>query len=217
MSLKTVYYKDIKIRLPSGIIISGPSGSGKTSFLMQLLQHAEDFITPEPKAILYCYAQYNKHIPMLERAGIICCAGIPDDELIASLPRPLLIILDDLMGAVSEKYISDMFTRRAHHEGFSIIFIVQNLFEKHIRVARFNAQYLILMRQPNSMMNVRNIAQQLFPRNMGYFMAAYNDATAQPFGYLMIDLHAASNPVLRLRTNILPGEEDPTIYLPRNV
>lgn len=217
VSLPSFDFDDLKWKLPFGCIVSGPSGSGKTSFLRKLLDHVDKLITPTPASILYCYGSYHKFIPSLERSGVVCCSGIPSDELIAKLPRPLLIIFDDLMGCVSEKYITEMFVKRAHHEGFGMIFLLQNLFSRELRVSRFNSQYLILMRQPNSMQNVRNIAQQLFPGNMKYFMAAFSDATAEPFGYLMVDLHAASNQLLRLRSKIFPDNTDKTIYLPSNV
>uniref|UniRef100_A0A183C280 UBX domain-containing protein n=1 Tax=Globodera pallida TaxID=36090 RepID=A0A183C280_GLOPA len=69
-----------------------------------------------------------------------------------------------------------------------------NLFERKIKVARQNAQYVVLMRSPNSVLAVRNLGVQLFPRQLGYFLDAYRQATSQPYGYLMIDMSASSDP-----------------------
>jgi hypothetical protein len=82
-------------------------------------------------------------------------------------------------------------------------------------VARINAQYLILMRAPNAALSIRNIGTQLFPRQLEYFLNAYRNATALSYGYLMVDLHAGSDPLLRLRTNIFKNEEK-TLYISKN-
>jgi hypothetical protein len=78
------------------------------------------------------------------------------------------------------------------------------------------------------MLSIRNLAHQLFPRQSAYFMDAYRQACAQPYGYLLgnpylniplqkfiVNLHANSNNNLRLRTSIFPGEES-TVFIPKN-
>ncbi|KAL3107679.1 hypothetical protein niasHT_018812 [Heterodera trifolii] len=64
------------------------------------------------------------------------------------------------------------------------------------------------MRAPNSLLSIRNIGVQLFPRQLDFFLDAYRKATACPYGYLLIDMHASSDPVLRLRTNIFKDEQE---------
>ena len=71
------------------------------------------------------------------------------------------------------------------------------------------------MRAPNSALQIKNLGSQLFPRQLSYYLDAYKQATIDPYGYILIDLHAASNPVLKLRTNIFPGDER-IIFTPRN-
>jgi hypothetical protein len=120
------------------------------------------------------------------------------------------------MSSVSEKYLSDIFCKRSHHQNFGVIFITQNLFDKNIRVSRNNAQYLLLTRSVNSMNAIRNIGSQLFPRKLDYFLKSYADATSEPYTYLFLDLHAASRPELRLRTKIFPQDSERIIFLPQN-
>ena len=97
-----------------------------------------------------------------------------------------------------------------------MIFITQNLFEKSLRVARNNSQYIILMRAPNAVLQIKNLGTQLFPGQLPYFLDAYRKATEKPYGYLVLDLHAASPPILRLRANILPGDDEKIIFIPKN-
>ncbi|KAI1701179.1 hypothetical protein DdX_16266 [Ditylenchus destructor] len=67
------------------------------------------------------------------------------------------------------------------------------------------------------MLQIRTLAQQLFPRQLDYMLSAYKLATEVPYGYLLLDLHPATNPLLRLRTRIFPDEEDRTIFLPKTL
>ena len=208
--------KDLKFKLPFGMIISGPSSSGKSTILLKFISEASDIIEPKPKSILYCFGEMNNIVPLLQKSGVDVFAGVPPEDLIKKYPKPLLLILDDLILSVDEKYLSELFTKKSHHQNFSVIFVTQNLFDKKIKVARQNSQYLVLMRSPNSMLSIRNIGVQLFPKQLDYFLDSYRQATKQPFGYLLVDMHASSDPTLRLRTNIFKEDDEKIIFIPIN-
>jgi hypothetical protein len=93
--------------------------------------------------------------------------------------------------------------------------LVQNLFDSKIKVPRINSQYIILMRAPNSLLSIRNLGTQLYPRKIGFFLDAYKKATASQYGYLLIDMHPASRSYIRLRTCIFPGEAA-NIFIPKS-
>uniref|UniRef100_A0A914LR03 Uncharacterized protein n=1 Tax=Meloidogyne incognita TaxID=6306 RepID=A0A914LR03_MELIC len=198
------------------MILAGPSSSGKSTFLLKFIADSNELIDPSPKSILYCFGEMNNIVPLLQKSGVGVFAGVPPEELIKKYPKPLLLILDDLLLSINEKYLSELFTKKSHHQNFSIIFVAQNLFDPKIKVARQNSQYIIIMRSPNSMLSVRNIGVQLFPRQLDYFLDAYRQATRHPYGYLVIDMHASSDPTLRLRTNIFKDDEEKLIFIPKN-
>lgn len=208
--------KDLNLKSPFGMIISGPSSSGKTSFLLKFIAEAKELIYPMPASILYCFGENSQVVPILQKSGINVYAGVPPEDVIKRQPKPLLLILDDLLLAIEEKYLNSLFTAKSHHQNFSIIFVTQNLFDKKIKIARINSQYLVLMRSPNSALSIRNIGVQLFPRQLDYFLDAYRQATIQPYGYLLIDMHASSDPLLRLRTGIFKEDEDRIIFTPKS-
>uniref|UniRef100_A0A914H8S8 Uncharacterized protein n=1 Tax=Globodera rostochiensis TaxID=31243 RepID=A0A914H8S8_GLORO len=162
----------------------------------------------------------NSTVPVLQKAGVDVYAGVPSEELIKQLPKPLLLILDDLMLSIEERYLSELFTKKSHHHNFAVVFVTQNLFERKIKVARMSAQYLVLMRAPNSLLSIRNVGVQLFPRQLDFFLDAYRKATARPYGYLLIDMHASSDPALRLRTSIVKNEQEEdegtVVFIPKN-
>lgn len=112
-------------------------------------------------------------------------AGIPNEELLKNIPAPFILVLDDLMGEIDQKRLADLFTKKSHHNNFAVIFLSQNLFDKALRVPRTNAQFIFLMRAPNDMLSIRNLAHQLFPRENSFFLDAYKQACSNPYGYLL--------------------------------
>lgn len=75
-------------------------------------------------------------------------AGLPNDEFLSKIQKPFILVLDDLMGEVEPKRLADLFTKKSHHNNFTVIFLSQNLFDKAMRVPRSNAQYIFLLRAP---------------------------------------------------------------------
>lgn len=213
--------KDLKLHLPFGCVVAGSSSSGKSSFIFRLLAQADRFIEPIPKAILYCYGEYNHQIPELQRSGVNICSGVPTEEAIQRLPKPALVILDDLLYSIEPKFLADLFTKKSHHNNFGIILLTQDLFDRKLKVVRQNSMYIVLLRAPNSALAIRNLGIQLFPRELAFFMDAYKQATqTERYSYLFIDLHPLSHSSLRLRTNIFKDEQEDqkkqlTVFLPK--
>ena len=107
-----------------------------------------------------------------------------------------------------------IFTRGSHHWNMSIVFVTQHMFTKEIRIARNNAHYLVCLRNPAGQLQLRNLAAQIYPGQVGFMLNAYKSATENNYGYLVIDLHPASSEILRLRTNIFPPHF-PVIFVPK--
>lgn len=198
---------------PFTLILSGATGSGKTQWLLKFLNNIDDLIDPAPVKILYCYGEMNESIIALKNKGIETYNGIPDIELVKSQEKPLLLILDDLMLNMKNDFIDLLFTRGSHNWNTSVIFVTQSLYGRDIKTARANSHYLVLMRNPSAQLHIRTLGSQLFPRRLNYFMDSYNDATKEPFSYMVINMHPNAPENLRLSTNIFPNEKN-TIYLP---
>jgi hypothetical protein len=73
----------------------------------------------------------------------------------------------------------------------------------------------MLTRAPNAILSIRTLGSQLFPKQMNFFMDAYNQSTKEAWGYLLIDMFPTSDPQLKLRTNIFPGDNK-VVFLPQN-
>lgn len=195
------------------MVVSGSSSSGKTTWMLKLLAHASEMISPPPAQILYAYGEYHGHVAMLEKRGLLTHAGLPSDEMLGRCEKPMLLVLDDLMLASSEEYLADMYSKKSHHRNISVMFLTQDLFSKHLKVARNNSQYIVLMNAPNSALSIRTLGSQLFPGRVPFFLDAYRKATEKQYGYLLLDMHPSSNPTFRLRTDIFPDQHT-VIFIP---
>jgi hypothetical protein len=216
--------KELKLNLPFGCVVAGPSTSGKSTFIRKLISHSAEMISPPPRSIAYFYGEYSDMVRELQQHStspeVQVLSGLPTDEQLKRLEKPALVILDDLLYTLDQpKYLADLFSKKAHHMNMGVVFVAQDVFERKIRVARQNSQYLVLTRAPSSALSIRNLGIQLFPGQgqLKFFLDAYRQATAEKYSYLFVDLHPASDPSLRLRTNIFPDDPDPlSIFTPKN-
>jgi hypothetical protein len=196
----------LKFKHPFNMIVGGASGSGKTRWIMKFLKSHAHLIDIPMKHILYCYGVYDNDVLIFQNWGMETHYGLPTEEKLKELPKPLLVIFDDLMIDSKSKYLDILFTRGSHHWNMSIVFVAQNLFNKQLSNARTNAHYLVLLKSPSSELQIRILGAQLFPRNLNYFMESYADATDNPFGYLVINNHPRGNKQLKLTSEIFPNE-----------
>ena len=224
-------------RHPFTMVVSGSTGSGKTVWVMRLIKHLNALIENSDgrdraiTSLLYCYGALNENVMELkskeelinQKAGdirIITYSGVPNEELIrkeAGTERKLLVVLDDFMVSAKSSFLDTLFTLGSHNWGVSVILVTQHLFGKELRIARNNSHYIVLLRNPSGALQIRNIAGQLFPGRLSYFMESYADATKQPFSYLLIDMHPKTEDHMRLKASIYPEEGPYTVvYVPKD-
>ena len=112
--------------------------------------------------------------------------------------------------AGDSKELGDLFTKGSHHRNLTIIYIVQNLFDKSrsMRTISLNSQYLVLFKYPRDKTFVQHLGNQMHPKNTKLLVDAFDDATQAPYGYLLIDLRQETPEDMRIRTNIFPGEQE---------
>jgi hypothetical protein len=133
--------------------------------------------------------------------------GLPDLDTLDPREKHL-IILDDLMDETNQK-VSSLFTKKSHHRNIIVMYIVQNLFHrgKHHKTISHNVIYMVVFQNQRDVSQIMALAHQMHPQRTKYFLEAYTAATAQPHGYLVIDMKQESPAILRLRSHIFPSEE----------
>lgn len=112
----------------------------------------------------------------------------------------------------NDKDMEKLFTQKAHHLRFTVIFITQNLFCKGLtsRTISLNLHYFILMRNPRGVTQIRTLGQQI--GQMKTLITAYKDATREKFSYLLVDLSPVSDDIHRFRTKVF-NQEDTILYV----
>ena len=90
----------------------------------------------------------------------------------------------------------------------SVILLFQNLFHKnkHARNISLNSYYLVLYNNPRDESQIANLFRHIYPTRWRFAVEANKDATREPYSYLLVDLRPEQDEVLRLRTNVFPGE-----------
>ena len=211
------------LHTPCNICVQGANMVGKTHLVVRMLQQANTIFDPSPEKILYCYSEWQDSFDLLQETvpNIEFYQGVPPATFIdewSATKRPQLVCLDDLMMAIcNSAEMVQLFTVKCHHRQITTISILHSLFPpgKHSKTLSLNYNYFLLFQNYRDRMQVSYFGKQLFASNVAYFLSAYQKATSRKWGYLLVDLHAKSDPQFRLRTNILKGEGDPLIYVPK--
>jgi hypothetical protein len=206
----------LKLAHPATYLVVGASFSGKTTLTRRLIQ--EGMFEPFPDHIIWCYGEYQALYDEMLPLGIEFVEGLPADLYDKLDPsKRNLVVIDDLMDeAKDDKTLSKLFTKGSHHKNVSVIFILQNLFPqgKHCRNISLNTQYIILFKNTRDKSQINCLGRQMFPGKVKFFHEAYNDATKDRGGYLLIDLKPDTVDEWRLRTKIFPGENT-VVYVPK--
>ena len=168
------------------IQISGPTLCGKTRLVLRILE--EQLVLPFPTLIIWVFSQWQ---PDYEQARAI----YPHieflrgwfDELYESLRQDvnnMLIINDQMVEAGDSKTLSNLFTKRGHHKNFTVLYLVQNVYNKSMsqRTVSLNTHYNVVSRNERDASQFRCLAYQIHPVDAMWLLDAFNDATKEPFG-----------------------------------
>ena len=205
----------------SSICLIGSTGSGKTRWVYNLMSNLPDmFEGPKISKILYCYGVYQSLFDEMQQtvSNLQFQEGIPsqqDIEALAEGQNHCLLVLDDLMSkVVASETMQDLFCQFCHHKNISVVYLTQNLYQggKCARTIALNTSALVLMKSMRNASQIRCLATQLYPGNIGFMMGAYQDAMKEAYGYLVIDMSPSADDLYRLRTHIFP-DEDTVIYM----
>lgn len=204
-------------KTPFRSFLCGPSMSGKTTLLTKIIENKNTIFTEEPKIIYYCYSTWQKSYDMIKTID-------PDVKFIQGLdifdglkPNSWLII-DDLAESIEDwsREMIQLFTVRSHHENISVTLVLHNLFQqsKSIRNLALNTTYYIIYRVVRDSSSLITLNKQVFPGKPGFLLSAYNQATARPYGYIILDLNQNTRDDLRVISDIF--DKEITAYLPLN-
>ena len=199
----------IPFQAGSPIMIAGPTASGKTYWTHKLLSN--QMFTEPVSSVLYCYRVYQSYYDEMTIPNLEFHEGLPNLDKVQSLNdgKFHVIILDDLMEYIVKSVeTQNLFTKYCHHYNITAIFLTQNVFAQGpcSRTININTHILVIFASKRDESQALNLGKQLYPCNSKVFMEAYENATSEVHGYLVIDCDPKSPRELKLRTHIFPGE-----------
>jgi hypothetical protein len=174
---------------------------------------------PAPERIVWIFGEWQPLYDILQArpSNIEFINGLPPNlyESISPRPRNLVILDDQMSEAGDSKELSQLFTKGSHHRNLSIIYITQNMFDKgrSMRSVSLNAHYMVIFKSPRDKTQIGYLGRQMFPSNSKFIVDAFDDATTEPYGYLMVDLRPETPDEYRVRTRIFKNEAT-VVYTP---
>lgn len=184
---------DSKLVKPFRLIIGGGSGTGKTTLLKRLVNE-NHFSSPFEK-IVYCYPDYLEDSPTCFDQIVEYRPGLGDLSYFSNLPKNSLLIFDDMMYECGNSdEIMRLFSVVARKKNLSVIFIVQNIYDKgkQMRNIRINATGFILFKffTANDITHrlVRDIGiKNTIPKRL------LDKVYEKRYSYIYVDLHPESH------------------------
>ena len=180
--------------------VSGPSGSGKTDLIFQMLKGT---FYPSYNKIFYFYVYDQPKYRSFVSHNIfdIDFIKMSSFEIVNNL-RDCMIVFDD---TCEEIFIKKDFVKlgtAGRHKNVHVIYVKHNLFQqsKQSRTIDLNTTHLILFKSPRDIQQIDYLGIQL--NNAKILRHAYQLATKEDFGHLLIDLDPKTSECLRYSPTI---------------
>lgn len=208
---------DLRLKWPFRMIVAGSSGCGKTTLLTRLIARAYDVMTIQPKEIIIFYHHMQeayKNIQRTARCPVKLLNGTENLTDSFETSPGTLVVIDD-MQASHAAIVSAWFTRKSHHLDSSIVYLVQNVFDKsvHHRTISLNSTYIVLFKNPRDGTQISHLDRQVFPGGGGLLSAAYRDITQNaPHSYVVADFNQDTPDAIRLRSTLFPHDDFPRAF-----
>jgi len=176
-----------------------------SSIVVNIIQERDKIFDKSVDTIIYVYKQQQ---PLLQKLAqdepkIIFLDKIEEAE--NHFHGNTLLVLDDQLIEASGQYnnlVKELFIVNSHHKNMASIILLQNLFEKNLRLLAINSLYLIVLKSPRDLGSIINLSKQFCPKNSGYLLEAYKAATKKPYGYLFFDFTQQFSDKYRVRNSI---------------
>ena len=192
----------------------------KTRLVLRILE--EQLVQHFPTRIIWVFSELQPNYTHA-RALYLHIEFVPgwNDELYESLlqdEKNLLIIHDQMAEGGDSKTLSNLFTKLAHYMNFTVLYLVQNVYNKSTsqRTVSLNTHCNVMFRNERDASQFLSLAYQMHPSDDRWLLDAFINATNKPFGYLVLDHHSTSQRDMRVLTNILPGK-GLTVYMKRSI
>lgn len=116
----------------------------------------------------------------------------------------VLAIFDDSCEEILESSSFAKLATAGRHKGVSVIFIKHNLYQqgKYCVTVDKNTTHLVILKSPRISKQLKMLGSELEFADANFVQLAYQQATVEPYGHLLIDLSPTCHDALRFCTHI---------------
>ena len=122
----------------------------------------------------------------------------------------ILAIFDDSCDEILESLSFANLATAGRHKGVSVIFIKHNLYHqgRYCVTVDKNTTHLVILKSPRISKQLRILGSELEFADSNFLQAAYQYATSEPYGHLLIDLSTTCHDSLRFSTRVCNVNEN---------
>lgn len=205
---------DLRFCHPSNVLVCAPSGGGKTFLVKRVVENRRTMFNVKFDKVIWYYSEYQSiYDDLFHGHGVEFVEGPPSLDHFPPGEKPKLVIVDDFMDQAKNPEFLKIAIKGSHHRNLSFWFLSQSIFPPNFRQISLQAHYLILLKSPRDLQQIRTLVLQIDPKNWRGMLEAYEDATREGHSYILFDLHVRQSDHLRMRTHIFP-DENPVVYIP---
>lgn len=172
--------------------------------------------------IVFCYASWQKLYTELENKHFVTkwVNKLPSNEEFVDMVEPYkdkggsIVILDDFMSEIGKDLV-DIVTVSSRHNNTSTFILFQSLFPlaRMARQISLNVKYIYVFKNPRENAQFSYLVRQIRPRDNKWLEQAYQEATKEPYSYLLLDLTQECPDLIRFRSSILPSQWPMKIWM----
>ena len=102
-----------------------------------------------------------------------------------------ICVIHDLIQSASGNQLVENFFTNGKYLNLSVVFDSQNLFYmgKKCKTISLKSTYIVVFKNQRDQSQIRHLACQMFPSKPKFLQVAYEDATNDPYQYLLLDFH----------------------------
>ena len=223
-SLSVVETYDFRVPSASTNLIAGPSGSGKSVRVANILRHKNSYIKNgvNIKNVIFCYAAWQDLYDELDKENIVTqwVDQLPTNDQFIELVCPYkdnggsICVIDDYMTEINKDLVKIVSVSSRHYNTTTFI-LQQSLFPANPlgRQISLNVKFIYLLKSPRDISALSFLARQIYGPQFHWVIAAYHEATKNPYSCLVLDLSQETPSELRVRSNVLPSEFPMIIWM----
>lgn len=210
------------IQTPAQLQLVGPSQCGKSTKILQIVECDTRLFDKPFHRVIYAAPNVDQREAYVNQLKDICQAGgkslqvassiPPSEEIASSSSNHTLLILDDLTCFPDLSALPQLSSMSAHHDGFSVIYCLQNPFQRSgkfdLTTVSRNLTGRFVFYQTNDWRLYSLLNGALFPDQRGYLADCLIRAKEEGLNYVFINTHSHSHIPRRYMcyTALLPGE-----------